>query len=169
MYIESPMEKYNKNNPFIIVAKKTYYSIIDGIHDFTKMCVKFIIPSIILSVIFIVFNLYAIFINIDTIFGNAMMVFLILNNFIFWYTFRKKINYFISKNAAIQEFSRLSELEVNAIIALNNEDLLKCTYGLYELRGELTATAKYYRIILEHYIFWEIVLISIVSILTLAT
>ena len=91
MYIESPMEKYNKNNPFIIVAKKTYYSIIDGIHDFTKMCVKFIIPSIILSVIFIVFNLYAIYINIDTIFGNAMMVFLILNNFIFWYIFAKKL------------------------------------------------------------------------------
>ena len=169
MYIESPMEKYNKNNPFIIIAKRLYYSIIDNIHDFTKMCITFTILNIIISLTYVAINLYGIFSNVIFNVESAivLMSIIVINNFILWYKFRKKINYFISNNEPITEFARLSELEINAIIALNNEDVLKCIYDLYELRGELTTTVKYYRIALEQYISFELILTIVTLILIL--
>jgi hypothetical protein len=139
------MENFNKNNPFIIIAKKVYDNIIDLTQDFSKSCIKSSIIVLILYIIIIPFYAYNMFINIGYIFSISVMIGLLMLNMFMIYKYKLRIDYFINSSTTMKEFSRLSELEVNDILTLNNEDVLKCVHGLYELRGELKATTKFYK------------------------
>lgn len=143
MYHKSPMENYNKNNPFIIIAKKTYDLIVDRVHAFSKECLKMFIINAILSVIAI--TLAILYIIFSKCYFLSIVIGLIVSlNVMSYFRFKRTVRYFMVEHPSIVEFSRLSELEVNNILSLNNEDLLNCIHGLHMIRGELTCTRAYY-------------------------
>jgi len=161
------MEKFNKNNPYIIIAKKVYDSIIDKIQIFGKLCVLstiiFIIAQCIITSVLIINMIF----NKQYLFNIIAIIILFLSHVSYIISIRNKIQYFISSSPAIKEFSRISELEVNDILALNNEDVLKCVHGLYELRGELTTTNKFYNFMFYVNIGIEVVLLIFIIIILL--
>jgi hypothetical protein len=137
------MENFNKNNPFIIIAKKIYDNIVDELHIFSKDCIKAFIRNGILSVIAIILLVYtAIFDKVYFLYGIIVLIGIL--NLLSYNRFIKTMKYYMSDHQGLQEFSRLSELEVNDILALNNEALLKCIHDLHFLRGEIAAVKKYY-------------------------
>lgn len=161
MYLKSPMENYNKNNPFIIIAKKAYDSLVDNIQIFGKRCISYTVSILLVWTLFAIVEMYNMYITKSYVIGIIKIASFALINIGMVYNYRKKIEYFISGSPAMQEFSRLSKLEINDILALNNEELLKCVYGLYELRGELKATTRY------HYSYFAIhILLGILVIIS---
>lgn len=152
MYQTSPMEKFNKSNPFIIIAKKSYDSIIDSLQAFGKDCIKATIVNFLMWAVLTTSQIYIITTDISYIYkGIVIIVVTLLINIFLIYAYRKRIGYFITMHTAMKEFDRLSNLEVNDILALNNEDILKCINNLYTLHGELTATIRYYHVFLPLY------------------
>ena len=143
MYIQSPMENFNRNNPFIIIAKKLYDNIIDLVQEFSKDIIQFYIMngivwilSAILGVTSLVLKTYIPYL----IFVIGMLViFIIVAN-----RWTNAIHYFMTDHFAMKEFDRISAMQVNDILTLNNEDILNCVQHMHELRGELVATKKYY-------------------------
>ena len=155
------MENFNKSNPFIVISKKKYDSILDDIQLFGKSCIKYSFINILLYLcIFIVSGIY-LYLNssdINKIVSVLVInIFIIIINIIFIYHYRRKIKYFISEHPNMKEFDRISSLEVNDILALNNEDVLKCLNGLFELHGELKSAREYYSIFLKFIGLLEIV------------
>ncbi len=144
MYVRSPMEKFNSSNPFIIICKKKYDEIVDLLQLFVKKSIKSIIINSIIGLITFIAYWYVLYL---TRYNQAkpliIMIFILIINILSAIWIKNKIVYFLSKHPQMQEFSRISELEINDILALNNEDVLKCSNGLYEIKGELLATIKY--------------------------
>lgn len=145
MYQKSPMENFNKNNPFIIIAKKTYDILIDNIHKFSKECIKWNIINAFIALFVFITQIYAIA-QQRFILPVFVIIISIFVNICSYICYLKRIKYFIVDHPSIKEFDRISALEVNNILVLNNEDVLKCVHGLYQEYGELLATIKYYRI-----------------------
>lgn len=157
MYQTSPMENYNKNNPFIVVSKKKYDTIVDDIHLFGKSCIKWNIILIICWIINVAISVFYIVYNKDYLHCLSIIILLAIGIIISILLFRRDIKYFMISHPKMKEFDRISALEVNDILALNNEDVLKCLHGLYELHGELNATIKFYKILYDFYLAFEIV------------
>lgn len=151
MYQKSPMEHFNKNNPFIVISKRKYDSLIDNIQLFSSKCIRGSLINGLIWIMCIIVSCVYIYFKKDYIFPTIIISILLIINVVIIYRYRKKIKYFISDNINIKEFDRISALEVSSIIALNNEDVLKCLHGLYELHGELNATKDHYQVLLEMY------------------
>lgn len=160
MYSSSPMERYNKNNPFIIIAKKTYDKIVDKLQLMGKECIIVSIVNIVLLILFIASRCILVINNDSLMLSVILILALLVINILSIYHYRSQIAYFISLHPAMKEFDRLSKLEVNNILSLNNEDILNCVHAMHTLYGELIATTKYLRILM--------VLLSIVEIGALA-
>lgn len=161
MYQRSPMENYNKNNPFIVIAKKKYDAIIDGIQSFGRDCIRISVINFIIWLILVCLQNYIAFVTANYIIANFVISITLAINALTIYRYRKRIEYFISAHPSMQKFDKLSALEVNDILILNNEDILKCVHGLYELHGELKATKDYYDLFLKLYIVTELFVVAI--------
>lgn len=160
MYQTSPMENFNKNNPFIIIAKRTYDTIMDTIQEFGKACIKATILNLSMLLILLGVNIYTMIINPSRIILSTITIILTITiNVLLVYSYRRRIAYFITRHSTMKEFERLSNLQVNDILALNNEDILRCINGLHSLHGELTATMRYYHILLPAYSLFQVWLI----------
>ena len=145
-YIQSPMERFNKNNPFVILSKKKYDTIIDMMHDFSKKSIlRLVIAAIITGITTILSVIDYIFVKSP---GTTIFWFgVIISSALILLTYRelkRKINWFFQNHPCMQEFERISKLEVNDIIALHNEDILNCLNGLHYLEGELNSETKYF-------------------------
>ena len=152
VYQTSPMENFNKNNPFIIIAKRTYDTIFDTIQEFGKTCIKATILNVSVWIILVTAYVYLMITKPSEIIGAILMiVFTAVVNVVSIYSYRKRIAYFITMHHTMKEFERLSNLQVNDILSLNNEDILKCINGLHSLYGELTATVRYYHLLMPAY------------------
>lgn len=162
MYIKSPMEKFNSNNPFIIVCKKTYDNIVDTLQLFVKESIRLIIINLIIFIILAILYIYMFYLSryMDI---YLLLIFILCGtiNIFTALCINHKIKYFLSLHPSIQEFCRISELEINDILVLNNEDVLRCSEGLHEVKGELNTTSKYYKRILIFFGIFEIFLIII--------
>lgn len=157
MYQTSPMENFNKNNPFIVISKRKYDKIVDDVHTFSKNCIRW---SIIIIAIWLIEASIATFFFINNkidLFHLITIPLLAIYIIITVFVFRRKIKYFMIIHPNMREFDRISSLEVNNILALNNEDVLNCLHGLFELHGELIATTKYYNMIFNMYLAIEII------------
>ena len=146
MYQMSPMENFNKNNPFIVVSKRKYDKIMDDIQMFSANCIRDSIINLAIWLFNLILGIIYIYNTNDYIFLSSAIIILLIFNLLNMYQFRRKLKYFISLHPNMKEFDRISSLEVNNILALNNEDVLKCLHGLYELNGELISTKRYYHI-----------------------
>ena len=154
MYQTSPMEKFNKNNPFIIIAKRKYDNITDDIQDFGKDFLLLIFIQSIISLLCTGFCAYLASVTGKDIIITIPLVsalIIIIQSF----TWREQAAYFVTLHPAMKEFERLCNLEVNDILVLNNEDIMACIQGLYQLHGELITTKKYYTNFQKFYIFIE--------------
>lgn len=159
MFHESPMVNFNKNNPFIMIAKRRYDHILDDIQIFGADCIRFTIINSIINIIDIGLGIVLIWYNIK--YFIPMVVYLVANillNILGIILFRRKAKYFMSSHPQMQNFDKISSMEVNVILTMNNEDILKCVNGLYELHGELTATRKYYKSMLVLHGVMEIII-----------
>lgn len=159
MYKTSPMESFNKNNPFIIIAKRKYDNIVDLIQAFSKNCIKGFIINTILCILINIFLVIKTVIIHDNYWLYGISVVFIIGIFLSIYLYRRKIRYFMALHPNMKEFDKISELGVNDILALNNEDVLKCVNGLYELEGELYATKNFYSLTLKVYVVVEIIVL----------
>lgn len=159
MYQRSPMENYNKNNPFIIMAKRKYDDIIDTLQLFSKDCIIMSTVALILWIFMMLIQFYIIAKNIFFPNIQIKIILVLITNIAIFYSYIKKIKYFMYKHPSMQEFDRISSLEINDILALNNESILKCINSLYELYGELVAVKKYYSTLIKVYIVVEIIFV----------
>lgn len=161
MYIESPMENYNKNNPFIILAKNRYHDIISRIHQFTAYALSGMLTYIIIYAIYLVINIvgYYGFGMKSHVFNCVCACVFIL----FYYVkFKEKLEYFMRDNEAMQEFEALSSLEMSDILTLNNERVMNNVNQLYSLSGELKAVMEMYKIVIN-------IAVTIISVITLGS
>ena len=144
MYMKSPMENYNKNNPFIIIAKKTYDTIIDTLHNFTKLYIRNIIIIGLICAISIGVNIFTFCftLNYPNIIASVLSI---VSFLLLYFGFKRELAYFINGNQAMMSFEKLANLEVNAILTLNNEDILNCVNTLYSLLGEIRACIRYFK------------------------
>ena len=152
MYIQSPMEKFNKNNPFVILAKKEYYELSDNIQEFTRLT---LIHQIIVGICFIIDIILALFPTISCIKRNTILsnthIYMFLTlliilalNILMIINFKKILKYYLYDNEGIIDFTKISEAEVNDILALTDEDLLQCLHKLYCVKGEFKQQSKYF-------------------------
>lgn len=158
-YIQSPMEQFNKNNPFVIIAKKTYDTIIDIIHSWTRDYIKQSITIVILYLIssgIVLYSSLYVKLDIDIIFYNII---LLIVNIVNIFSYRKKISYYLYEHPSTIAFDTMSKMEINEILVLNNEQMLECIYGLKELHGELKKDQ-----IISSMRFWALVMFHIVGI-----
>ena len=169
MYLKSPMENFNKNNPFIIVAKKVYDRLIDEIHLFSREYIRILIINGTISLIAIGLMVYT-FINslyssLYLIVAVIMLVgtiMIMMMNLLIYSKFRKIVKYYMGYHPALIEFSRISKMEVSDILSLNNEDLFNCVNRLYEAYGEFSATKKYYPTSVGTVYLWVLNTLSII-------
>ena len=158
MYQQTPMVNFNKNNPFIVIAKRKYDQILDSIQLFGSRCIRNMIINIIILLITITLGGIYIYKENTYILIIISVFLLIFFDILCILLFRRKIKYFMTIHPNMKEFDRVSSAEVNDILTLNNEDVLKCVNGLYELHGELTATIKYYNVAFLIYYGIELVI-----------
>lgn len=159
MYIESPMENYNKNNPFIILAKNRYHDIISRIHQFTAYALSGMLTYIIICAIYLAINIVGYYgFGMKSHIFNCMWACLFI---IFYFVkFKEKLKYFMRDNEAMQEFEALSSLEMSDILTLNNERVMNNVNQLYSLSGELKAVTEIYKIAIN-------IAVTIISVITL--
>ena len=145
-YITSPMEKYNKNNPFIIIAKKQYYTVIDSIQDWTKDYIFHLMIELVLLLSGIALSIYMyIKSNESLIFIVSVNILLSAAILLLYIRFKRKIRGYLHEHSSMKEFDRLSKLEINEILTLNNENLFECIHGLYQIYGEIIKEHFYYK------------------------
>lgn len=159
MYIESPMENYNKNNPFIILAKNRYHDIISRIHQFTAYALSGMLTYVIICAIYLAINIvgyYGFGIKSHSFNCLCACVFILF----YFVKFKEKLKYFMRDNEAMQEFEALSSLEMSDILTLNNERVMNNVNQLYSLSGELKAVTEMYKIVIN-------IAVTIISIITL--
>lgn len=144
----TPMSQYNKSNPLVILSKKQYSEIMDSIQAMSK---RFISNSIfmacILGVFLIVEVLYGILAHITYLKGLELgIIFIILCciGFGYFLRFRSLTDRFLHQHEAMQEFDRISNLELNDILMIGNEEVLICLHKMYELSGEIRIERKYF-------------------------
>lgn len=144
VYIKSPMENYNKSNPFVIMARTKYYEIIDLIQE---TCSQWICRSIIDGVILVVFSILGV---IFTHITHEPLTYIVIWIIVFislyileciykYYTMNK----FLVNNETMQNYDKLANLEVSEILSINNEQMMMCINELFELSGSLKTTKNF--------------------------
>lgn len=161
MYIESPMENYNKNNPFIILAKNRYHDIISQIHQFTAHALSGMITYTIICAIYVAINIVGYYgFGMKSYRFNCVWACLFI--LFYFVKFKEKLKYFMRDNEAMQEFEALSSLEMSDILTLNNERVMNNVNQLYSLSGELKAVMEMYKIVIN-------IAVAIITIITLGS
>ena len=144
----TPMSQYNKSNPLVILSKKQYSQIMDDIQSMTKKFIQKMIFSLILIGIFGVIELlYGIFAHITVERGFLLGFFFVITliiGFGYYLRYRTLVDYFLHRHSAMQEFDRISNLELNEILMIGNEEVLECLHNMYELYGEIYVEKKYF-------------------------
>lgn len=163
-YTETPMQNFNRSNPFIILAKKRYDAIIDEIQNFSKFFIKNNIRTAALLLLSIIWNLVLFYIHkINIAYTIELILFILAYIYINFY-FYHRISFYLKEHEIMKKFDELSSLQMNQILTLNNEDILNCLYGMNILYGELLSEFKYGKKILFGF-FLLLVCIIILSIL----
>lgn len=165
MYIQSPMEAYNKNNPFVIIAKKRYDIIMDSFSAFSKKAIVIFVAMVIM-LIFHISQVTIMHIKGYNITGYLIFISMsiIINISLFLYM-RIMLKRYLQKDEAILEFSRLSELTVNQILTISNEDILRCINLLYNMEGKFSIESKVFIILQYTAIIMQLIIGSIIAVL----
>ena len=138
-YNPSPMENFNRKNPLIIIAKKKYDKIVDSIQEFGKNFLRSLIFSITFTIISM---LVMFFLFISKKYDVSLSIFILL---ILIYAFfillilrgRRLIAYFLKEHDAMLLFDKVSNMQMNEILTLNNEEILDCIFKLENMKGEM--------------------------------
>ena len=162
-YIQSPMERFNKNNPFVILSKKKYDTIVDTMHDFSKSSILRLGISSVLVIVMTIVSFIDYFLakssGITLMLSGASISSVII--LLIYRELKRKISWFFQNHPCMREFERISKLEVNDIIALHNEDILNCLNGLHYLEGELRTEKNYFTKLINGIIVLEVIMILI--------
>lgn len=146
-YTTTPMENFNRKNPFIILLKKRYDAVNDLLQDTASILIKNIIFSIISLFIYSIFCINSIIIFnsfimiIPLIIYIAIIIPMVL-------TYINRIQFYMKKHPSMIEFDKLSNLQMNEILILNNEDIMNCLYNMNIMYGEMKMEFQYKKCII---------------------
>lgn len=147
----SPMSQYNKSNPLVILSKKQYSDTMDFIQTMSRQFIeKIIVSGILVAILGILFLVYGILNHIGyyegTILGIIFVVFVGISSG-YYARYYHLVDRFLHQHEAMQEFNRISDLELNEILMIGNEEVLVCLHKMYELSGEIRIETKYFSLL----------------------
>ena len=132
------MINFNRQNPLIILTKKAYIDYNQNLQSTVRSTVLY---SIILVACLIVVTFFTFGASI-----NAGMISIIFNILIFVsfvaYTYRE-IRFIVSDSDLIKEFDKVSNAQLNEILALNDEEVFHCLGSMRELNATVTCLKKF--------------------------
>ena len=143
-FSQNPMHEFNRNNPFIILAKQNYAEIMDRIQTLARVFILRLGLSLtgdILSIVAVAVYWFFMPFTDALIFTILSTIFIIGTTSLAIYS-RWVMRYYMLEHEGIKQFDRVSNLELNEILKLNEVDIINCLYGLKELSGELRVCDK---------------------------
>lgn len=138
-YHPSPMENFNRKNPIIIMVKRKYIIINNEIQNFSKNIIQCGIYALV-STLFSILS--CLIVHVDFVYYLPLFILWILMG-IALYLAIKKLKYYSVGHPAINNFSKISDMQMNEILTLNNEEVFNCLIDLSTLYGELSMERKY--------------------------
>lgn len=149
-YNANPMSQYNKSNPFVMLAKREYTDIMDTLQEAAKYLMKYTLISVILFffafVAPIVYYFVCFMSLMDMIILGSLVLVLLVLLLLFYFLYKKKLKEYIGSSEAMKDFDRISNLELNEILKISNEELLVCLHKMYSLKGCIDTEMRYMKI-----------------------
>ena len=71
----------------------------------------------------------------------------IVFDLLYYLYYRRSMHYYMHQHPGMREFDRVSDMELNEIVKIGNEQILDCLHGMYELKGGLDVTITNIRVI----------------------
>lgn len=143
-YQSTLMENFNKSNPFVILSKREYATIMDDIQSMTKMGLSYFLILGILFVLKIGATVASIMLHTnDVLIGVIRCIILIAIAICQWLYFYNTLNRYQNKNPQLIQFERISNSALNDVVNMSSEDVLKSLHGLYQVRGQLERESYY--------------------------
>ena len=138
-YTVNPMSQYNKNNPFVILSKQEYDKVMDTLQTLSKAFIKKAVAAVILALMFIGATITSYFIFDQKTFFLILTItilYMVLDGIYTFYYF-KIVKFYMYEHEGMMEFDKISNLELNEIQKIGNEEILLCLHKLYSLQGSL--------------------------------
>ena len=144
------MENFNKSNPFVILSKREYATIMDDIQGMTKMGLTYFLVLGILFVLKMGATVASVMLHTnDALIGVIRCAILIAVAICQWLYFYNTLNRYQNKNPQLIQFERISNSALNDVVNMSSEDVLKSLHGLYQVRGQLDRETFYMKKIFQ--------------------
>jgi hypothetical protein len=137
------MSNFNKSNPYVILINKEYDEILNFLERQSKKIVKYFIWMGINLFLAIALYIAVGILNEHWFRSIAYLIVFIYLDARIIYSHRDAIGLYMHSHPAMLEFAKLSKLEVNDIIAMDNVDILNARYRLCGMRGAMEADFEY--------------------------
>lgn len=121
------MVNFNKNNPFVILAKTKHFDMESQFITTTK----YIGIQMILSIALVLFSIFAFLFDYVGLENTMIAIYLAIFNVAMWVVFCIKI----IANSKIKDINTILDAEVNDILGMNNETLMNLICDIEYLTG----------------------------------
>ena len=137
-YMINPMENFNRSNPFVILSKREYDSLMDDLQKTAKNGLAYSIAIVMILIIGIIISFVGVRSGVYTIstmgLANGISIFFTAIMIVHFYLI---LDRYQNKNPFLIEFEKIANASFNDIVDMSSEDVLKGLHSLYRVRGQL--------------------------------